>query len=236
MRKSSTADSLIGMSQVKTVALWAGLIASIAGIVLSIVATEFAIWVSKQSAEVNLQMIKSLQKIESTVEHLSADTRELITAGWNKMLTGIGGQSDTETSASDASDEISEGMASEVRSELEDEFGESDSQRIERLESALEDLKETMAAQLRRRRKQDPEDVVLTLTEELRALPVEARAILSILSRGRHLTRKQYLSSTRNPILKIPIKRLRTFGLLVPLVGKSEDGKSEPVYYFPPHT
>lgn len=224
------------MNQVETVALWAGLIASIAGIVLSVVATIFAIWVSKESAQVNQQMIRSLQKIESTVEHLSDDTGELIKAGWNKMLTGLGGRSGSDTSAADASEQISEGVASEVQSELEDSLSGSDSQRIERLESALGDLKETVAAQLRRRPRWESDDVVLDLSEELQALPVEARALVSILSRGAHLTRKQYLSSTKNPYLNIPIKKLRAFGLLVPLVGESEGGGTEPVYYFPPRT
>jgi hypothetical protein len=224
------------MSQVEIVALWAGLIASVAGIVLSFVATIFAVLVSKQSTEVNQQMIKSLQKTESTVEHLSDDTGELIKAGWNKMLTGFGREHDADATALEATNEISEGVASEVRSQLEDNLGESDSQRIERLEATLDDLKETTAALLRRKYRRDSEDVLMSLTEELRLLPVEARAVLTILSRGGHITRKQYISSIRHPLLKGPIKRLRAFGLLIPLVGNDEGGRSEPVYYFPPHT
>jgi hypothetical protein len=224
------------MSQVETVALWAGLIASVAGITLSIVATIFAIWVSKQSAEVNQQMIRSLQKIESTVEHLSADTRELITAGWNKMLTGLGGESEAETSISEVSDQISEGVASEVRSELADSETETESQKIERLENALQDLKETVAIQLRRRPNRNTSGALDMLVEEVRGLPIEAKAVLAILSWGRHLTRKEYLSSKRDPVLKGPIKRLRAGGLLVPLIGESDGGVKEPVYYFPPNS
>ena len=223
------------MSQVETVALWAGLIASIAGIVLSIVATIFAIYVSKESSLVNQQMIRSLQKIETTVEHLSADTRELITAGWNKMLAGLGAEDDGDTS--EAPDEISSGIASEVRSELtEDGIGESGPQRVERLERALEDLRETLSAQLRQRPTRDSTDPISALAEKIRGLPIEARAFISILSRGRHLTRKEYTISSINQPLKVAMKSLRTAGLLVPLQGHSEDNGPVPVYYFPPGT
>jgi hypothetical protein len=236
MQKSSGPDTLICMSQVDTVALWAGLIASIAGITLSIVATVFALWVSKQSAEVNQQMIRSLQKIESTVEHLSADTRELITAGWNKMLTGLGGESEAESSTSEVSDQISEGVASEVRSELADSETETESQKIERLENALQDLKETVAIQLRRRSNRNTGGTLDMLVEEIRGLPVESKAVISVLSQSWHLTRKQYNLARNNPVLRGPIKRLRAGGFLVPLVGESDDGVNEPVYYFPPNT
>jgi hypothetical protein len=219
------------MSQAETVALWAGLIASIAGIVLSVVATVFAIWVGKQATEVNNQMIRSLQKIESTVEHLSADTRELITAGWNKMLTGLGSEREVEPISSDVPDKISEGIASEVRSELEDSEGQPTAQR---LESVLADLRETLSAQLRQRPNRSSSDALDSLAETVRGLPVEARALLAILPKGRHLTRKEYLSSTRNPSLKAAVKALRAEGLLVPLEGADEDGKAIPVYWLPP--
>ena len=227
-------DRLDCMSQVETVALWAGLIASIAGITLSIVATIFALWVSKQSAAVNQQMIKSLQKIETTVEHLSADTRELITAGWNKMLSGIGGESDDDASTLDVTDQISEGVASEVQSELKDDQSESASERVERLENALEDLKETLAVQLRRTYSRESQNSITALVGVMIGLPIEARALLSILSRGYHLTRKQYLLCTKNQLLRVPLKKLRAGGLIVPLKGLTEDGDPEPCYYFPP--
>ncbi len=226
------------MNQIETVALWAGLMASIAGIVLSIVATLFALWVNKESTVVNQQMIKSLQKIESTVEHLSADTRELITAGWNKMLTGLGNGRDIEEGSSTAeiTDQISAGVESEVQSELQDSSTESERQRIERLEAALLDLKETIASQLRRRSYKDSDDPLYALVEDLKRLPLESRAMVNILATNSyHLTRNQYLKMSKNPLLKIAIKRLRASGLLVPLVGKKDDGLTEPVYYFPPN-
>jgi hypothetical protein len=152
------------------------------------------------------------------------------------MLTGIGGVSENGVTASDISEQISDGVASEVRSELEETDAESGAERMERLESALEDLRETLASQLRRRPIRDSDDSAIVLSDIVRQLPIESRAMLQILARGGHLTRKQYLSSTKNQYLRIPIKRLRAGGLLVPLVGTSESGRTEPVYYFPPHT
>ncbi len=50
------------MSEVETVATWAGLITGIAGIVLAIVTIWFASNTEKRAQQVNDQMIKSLQK------------------------------------------------------------------------------------------------------------------------------------------------------------------------------
>jgi hypothetical protein len=221
------------MSQVETVALWAGLIASIAGIVLSIVATVFAIWVGKESSQVNQQMIRSLQKIETTVEHLSADTRELITAAWNRLLTaGLGSDLETETSDHELPEELSAGIASEVRSELKENIGASEAERLKRAESALEDLRESVSALLRRTSAKGTNTPDNFLIESVRNLPVDAKALISILARSRHLTRKQYRAATQNQTLKAALKALRGNGLLVPLEGQ-ENGEAVPVYYFP---
>ena len=81
----------------KQLSLWAGLIASIAGIVLSVAALIFGVWVNNRATEVRDQTIKSLQKIESAVERLSEDTRGLINAGWDKMLGGFGTSTESRT-------------------------------------------------------------------------------------------------------------------------------------------
>jgi hypothetical protein len=133
------------MSQVETVALWAGLISSIAGIVLSIVAMVFAIWVNNRATDINNQMIRSLQKIESSVERVSTDTRELITAAWNKMLGDMGRDTEADSASSETPDEISSGIASEVRSELMgDDEEEEATTKIDRLERALQEYKKRL--------------------------------------------------------------------------------------------
>jgi len=65
----------------QTIALWVGLLSGIVGIVLSVVAIVFTVLVDRRSSQVTGQTIQSLQKIESAVERLSSDTRELIKAG-----------------------------------------------------------------------------------------------------------------------------------------------------------
>lgn len=74
------------MTDVEKVALWIGLLSGAISIALSLVAIVFAILVDKRAKDVSDQTIKSLQKIESAVERQSDDTRELIKAGWDKML------------------------------------------------------------------------------------------------------------------------------------------------------
>src|SRR5258708_34989048 len=133
------------MSQVETVALWAGLIASIAGIVLSAVATWFALRVNDQATAINNQMIKSLERIESSVERVSSDTRELITAGWNKMLGNMGNQIDPGASNPDSTDSIVNGVATEIESELNEDGSEEPEAKIQRLEEALRELQVTVS-------------------------------------------------------------------------------------------
>src|SRR5579864_4569961 len=77
------------MNQAESVAFWVGFIGSMVGIVLSIVAIVFSILVDRRSSRISDHTIQSLQKIESAVERLSSDTRELIKAGWDKMLGNV---------------------------------------------------------------------------------------------------------------------------------------------------
>jgi hypothetical protein len=77
------------MDAIQSVATWVGLIASIAGIVLSLVAIVFSVLVDRRSSTISERTIQSLQKIESAVERSSTDTRELIKAGWDKMLGSV---------------------------------------------------------------------------------------------------------------------------------------------------
>jgi hypothetical protein len=223
------------MSQVESVALWAGLIASVASIVLSAVAMIFAMWVNNRASEINNQMIRSLQKIESSVEQVSADTRELITAGWNKMLGGIG--HDTEDAATESQQAISKGLAAEVRSELPDHDARSspaDPNEIERIERALEELQETVVAQLRHKSLSRGVNSIDLVLERITRLPIEARALLDILASGRHLDRKQYRAAMHDPLLRDALRALRKTGLLVPLEGMDPNGEPVPVYHLPP--
>jgi hypothetical protein len=220
------------MSQVETIALWTGLFASIAGIVLSVVATLFAIWVNKGATEVNNQTIKSLQKIESSVDQLSRDTRELITAAWNRMLGDMGG-SETAQTDTNAPEQISGGIANEIRSELAEEIPEAPGQKIERIEQALQDLQRTVAAQLRARSNSSRSNSFDFLLKRISALSVEARALLSSVASGAHLDRNQYRTAAKSTVLRGPLRELRAAGLIVPLEGLDENQEGVPVYWLP---
>jgi division protein CdvB (Snf7/Vps24/ESCRT-III family) len=170
------------MSQVESVALWAGLIASIAGIVLSAVATWFAFRLNDQATAINNQMIKSLERIESSVERVSSDTRELITAGWNKMLGNMGGPTDPGTANSDSADSIVDGVATEIESELNEDGSEEPEAKIQRLKDALRELQATVS-NLRRGNNYASPMIQDALLQTVRDLPIEGRALLSILMR-----------------------------------------------------
>ena len=78
------------MTDVEAVALWLGVIGAIISIVLAIVAMIFTFTVDRRSSDVNEQVIKSLQKIESTVEGVASDTRDLIKVAFDRMLPFTG--------------------------------------------------------------------------------------------------------------------------------------------------
>lgn len=152
------------------------------------------------------------------------------------MLMGIGGsETNDDPTAFGSTEQISSGIESEVRSELTEAAGEGESgtRRIEHLEQALEALQNTVSAQLRRPPRSSQHTSMDSLADAVRGLPVEARALLSILLRGGHLTRSEYRSAVQNNSLKLGLKALRSAGLLLPLEG-IEDGESVPVYWLPP--
>jgi hypothetical protein len=219
------------MDQVNTVALWAGLIASIAGIVLSAVATWFAFRVNDQATAINNQMIKSLERIEASVERVSSDTRELITAGWNKMLGSMGSQINPGPTSQENADAIVNGVATEIESELNEDGGEEPEAKIQRLEEALRELQATVS-NLRRGTSHATPMIHDALLQTVRDLPIEGRALLSILIRGGHLTRHQYQAAMKRSELRLAVRSLRNSGLLVPLEGFENDQKV-PVYWLP---
>ena len=66
----------------------------------------------------------------------------------------------------------------------------------------------------------------------LRSISPVARTLAGAISQY-HLTRKQYLTLTKGD-LSDAVSELRKAGLLVPLRGRSTEGKEIPVYYYPP--
>lgn len=223
------------MTIVDQVALWAGLIASIVSIVLSFVAIAFAILVDRSSRQVTAQTIKSLQKIETEVERLSGDTREIIKAGWDKML-GSSYPAAASQSDANAAKELAAGIASELRAELnipEKTSGPEETRVMARFDEAIKELESTVAAQIRSEPTNDRTGSPIARAEELlRSVSPAARALAERLS-SYHLTRQQYVALSKGPLADA-LSELRRSGILVPLTGKDDQGKEVPVYYYPP--
>jgi len=231
------------VSQVEVVALWAGLIASIAGIVLSIAALVFGVWVNNRATQVNDQTIKSLQKIESTVERLSEDTRNLIKAGWDKMLGGFGASAglsrdDEDDEKSDR--EIASGLTEEAKVELglidqhKNVQSRASKEDLQQIDQVLNRLREALQAQLKnaslRGRSGRGTDLMV---ERISSLSPQAQALLESLSRSYHLTRDQYTKLRRSGISPALLE-LRKAGLLAPVSGTDDNGEKIPVYWLPP--
>jgi hypothetical protein len=227
------------MSQVDTVALWAGLFASIAGITLSIVATVLSIVSNNRATAVNDQTIKSLQKIESAVERLSDDSRTLIKAGWDKMLGNVGQrpESDSDLCENEEPEPLelkvitqakptnsSDGQETQLPSEFVD--------RIAQLENQIEQVRKAVATA--RRSNARPESSTAPVDELIRVLAnisPRASALFELISQSRHLTETQYQALAKSE-LGLELRELLANGLLVPLTGHDNEEKSL-VYWLP---
>src|SRR5690606_37982585 len=223
------------MNDVELVALWTGLISSIVGIVLSIVAIWFSVHVNRRSDEISNKTIQALQKIESAVEQQSDDTRELIKAAWDKLLGTMDRASAPNYDV--AAKEIAGGIASELRAELGAmnplaTAGAKDSS-VERMESLLKQFESTLVTQLRSRNALDkPGETLESLIRQISELSPRARAMISEI-RGHHISLDEYRRLRQGPIADA-LAELRLAGLIIPVQHSHKDGKKEPCYYFPP--
>jgi len=223
------------MAQVEAVALWVGLLSSVVSIVLSIVAIAFSLSVDKRSRDVTVQTISSLQKIESAVERLSSDTRELIKAGWDKMLGNVGNAT-APVPSDPPTKEIASGIAAELRAEIGAlAAGGSTALQPEviklELERVLKGFEAAIASQLRGQRLERPSDSLDRTVAVLNDMTTEARALVREL-RGHHLTRKEYKNIMSGPLAEA-LSQVRQSGLLIPVSHRDPDGSAQPCYYFP---
>lgn len=178
------------MSQVELVALWAGLLSSVVGIVLSVVALVFTWVVNRRSERISDHTIQSLQKIESTVANLSESTTGLIKAAWDKMLGSFGSVDDSRRVGH--AREAAAGVAAEIRQELADEASgkpaTSAKDKVDRVETVLAQLEHLLPS---RRSAFSDGSLLEYVLSELRTRSPEARELFSAL-KFRHLTKKQY--------------------------------------------
>ena len=222
------------MSTVDQVALWVGLISGIVSIVLSVVAIAFAVMVDRSARAVTAQTIKSLQKIESDVERLSTDTRELIKAGWDRMLSSVPVANSAEGKESS---QLASGIAAEIKSELAPLIQSADKTKQAALENRLADIVEAMEASVTRSQRTDPRvgrgANVDRIHLQLEALSPEAIALVAaVLARHRHLEPDQYRQLRAGPLGEA-VREVRRAGLLEPQVAGGKSDSDPPVYFFP---
>jgi hypothetical protein len=224
------------MSQVESVALWAGLISSIVGIVLSIVAIVFTWVVNRRADKISDHTIQSLQKIESAVEGLSSNTNELIKAAWDKMLGNVTAQhSDAPTAIADRDRrELAAGIAAEIKEELGLLEGSPmvDPETFSRVEQSLERLEVAVQTSTAVRTKANRfSELIDMLLPTLRQISPEAFELIAAI-RNKHLTASQY-RSLRASVLGHAVAELRDTGLLSPHVGYDQHQKESRVYFIP---
>ena len=231
--------------QLQDVATWLGVITGIVGVTLSIVAIWFAVMVDQRSRQVTDQTIKSLQKIETSVERQSSDTQNLIKAGWDRMLGNTMGDG-KQVAFGDNTEglkQVATGIAAELRAELfltrEDtsEGAETPVTRDVGSEVAVFDdamrqlaraFENQAAARFPRSGSSDPIDYWIHI---LGILDPTSYELAKALARyGAHLERPQYLKLSRHPVTRNAVRELRIVGLLAPL----SNSEGAPVYWFPP--
>lgn len=215
------------VSEVETVALWVGLVVGIASIVLAIFAIWFSQRVEKRSGELIEQSIKSLQKIETTVEYLSLDSREMIKAAWDRMLSNVSDPPTLDrTIDRDADQQVARGIADEVADEYPDEIG--------GISELTDRLTEALAFVSSIRRDAGGAESVDYAMRALTGLSPHAYALTSVLREGAmHLSRDEYkrLTSQEASVGEV-VKELRSAGIIVPLVAG--DARDQRVYWYPP--
>jgi hypothetical protein len=231
------------MSELIAVATWIAVLAGVVGITLSVVAIWFSFRVEAASRRVSEAMIRSLQKIESSVERSSADTQDLIKVGWNRIFNGSGISPAVELDeARQSMDDsniklIAAGLAEELRSELAPANGASSGSLNE--DRVVQRVTDAIQAQLRVNRPlvaQNSANRVEKWAKILAQLSPLSYALVKYLGDFGHLSRQQYerlLSGSED--IRDALNELRKAGLLVPLSGQKEgESPATPVYWFPP--
>lgn len=219
------------MNEVESVALWVGIFAGIAGIVLAVVAIWFARSVDDRAKRVSDQTIRSLQKIETKVEGLSDDTINLIKVGWDRMLGQVGSENATQDPKGSAETLVG-GMTAELEARIGEE-GDLSKEELEKFIALLEDIEAPLASQIAALSHAGSSAGMMDhILRSLKSLSAEAQELVGHLHTT-HLSRDEYTQLLASDIGASLIE-LREEGLLVPLKGFSPAGEDNPVYYFPP--
>lgn len=103
------------MDDVEAVAVWAGLFAAIAGIVLALVAIWFASRVDSRAHELDRASLQRLERIEVSVDRVVSDVRQLIVSAWERIVVSRG-----QPDVREAAGEGAQAPASQVEEHISD--------------------------------------------------------------------------------------------------------------------
>ncbi|WP_282783950.1 hypothetical protein [Nocardia sp. CC201C] len=222
------------MSAVESVGLWVGLLSGVVGVVLATVSITFTYLVEKRASQISIQMIQSLQKIETVVERTTADTSELISVAWNRLLPPAAGVDDENIRKQPdiSPGQISSGAIAELREELLRVNG-TDSERIDALNAAIETLRQSIDAHLVMSSAANFDPIAQT-RRRLLSLSPYSLALVNEISGNVHLTYKQYRLLMRDRECRLALEELRRESILFPLEGIGSDGEPVPVYWLDP--
>jgi len=228
------------MDQLIDVATWAGLVAAVFGIGLAIVAIWFTFSTDARSRRVSEQMIKSLQKIEGFVERSSSDTQGLIKVGWDRMLGNMANSTPEIPSGTGDSSirQIAEGLAEEVRTQLDEGKGTSSGSVDE--ERIIQRVSDAIQAQLKASQRQGTSSLSSQVEGWMRTLSgitSTAYELIFVIARVKaaHLTRSQYEKLVGvSSKYQAAMSELRSDALLIPLTGQAVPRSDQPVYWLPP--
>jgi hypothetical protein len=214
------------MDEVERVGLWIGLLASVAGIVLAVVAIWFAQRVDRDSRRVAEKTITSLQKIESAVDKQSNEVTNLVKVAWTSMF---GSETEVHDPGADA-DTISHrafGAPQEVADSSDGNGIDEADKRM--LETLVDQFDRTIGSDMGSARR--PGAGIRLVLGRLQTLSPRALELARILGNGRHLTSTEYAQlADQDPEL---VDELREASLLRPFKGRVK-GRNESVYWFPP--
>src|SRR5437016_373755 len=111
------------MNEVEHVAVWIGLLAGVVGIVLALVSITFTALVNRRADTVNNATISALTQIQADLGRLGNDVRELIKDAWGTMLHERSPIETPDIGEPARPDELAQGLAAEVRSDMADAGG-----------------------------------------------------------------------------------------------------------------
>jgi len=217
------------MDEVERVALWIGLLGSVVSTSLAVVALAFTYVVNKRSDNVSDQTIRSLERIQGSVQRVSDDTTNLIKAGWDKMLAGLAVPSPQDAELEPAQ-EVAAGLRAEISETLRPTDGAQMDMKdlVDELANNAEDA--VKAGALEASDSARAVDRVLSLLDQVSPA---ARELAKVLAFGpRHLKRTEYQLLMHDPRTSQAVREMRSLGFLTPRVHRYGDGH-ELVYYFP---